>query len=252
MAKSDQEKDPKAEERHRFSKARFAGLNIVAAIFSAFSGLIANATFGRLDELRKVGDASAAFITQLHWLILFTSAISLYALACYAANKIYPNGEGPIRTVFRVPSWVELRSFGDQRLARISYFALAAIPVVVWFITDNPIHLDWMNGLSIPLNLKISFFVSFFIAIALVLFNVGCPKEFVRRNIFEGTKNVNMVFGNADRAVVQVSQDDQDFYDETLDLSKLEMRASCWLFYLLGLSFSVVLLFRAARLVLYS
>lgn len=87
---------------------------------------------------------------------------------------------------------------------------------------------------------------------ALLVFVIGRPKEFVSKNIFEGTKNVNMVFGTADRSVVNVAQTEQEFYDDNLDKSKLELRTFCWLFYLLAFSFTVVLLFRAARLVLFA
>ncbi len=109
-----------------------------------------------------------------------------------------------------------------------------------------------MTNIIIPLNLKISFFISFFLSIALLVFIVGCPKEFIRKNIFEGTKNVNMVFGTADSAVVNVAQNEQEFYDEALDISKLELRATCWLFYCLAFSFTIVILVRAARLVLFA
>ncbi|UYO38023.1 hypothetical protein KQX62_14885 [Rhodopseudomonas palustris] len=241
-----------ASNRHQALKARFAYANAAAGIVSALVGVLANFAFGRLDDLRTIGGTGVAFVSQLHWLILFTLAIMLYALGCFLISMYHPHPNGPLRSIFRVPSWVELRNFGNQRIAKASYFALGILPVAIWFVSDNPLKTSWLKDISIPLNIKISFFISFFVALALLIFTVGCPKDFLRKNVFAGTKNVNLVFGSADRAVVQVAQNEDDFYDEALDFSKLELRAACWLFYLLGLSLSTVLLFRSAHMVLYS
>ncbi|ALJ36906.1 hypothetical protein D9623_20710 [Azospirillum brasilense] len=172
----------------------------------------------------------------------------IYVAASYAVVAFTDKG-GFLALIFRIPSWVELRNFGDQRVARISYVAMAAIPIAAYFIVENPLQLELLRGAKLPLNTKISFFIAFFLSLALLTFAVGCPKEFNRKPAFEGAKTVNVVLTSVERSVVNV-REDLEFFDADLDASKLGLRGFCWLFYTLGLVLSVILLIRAALFVL--
>ncbi len=59
------------------AKSHFIGANIAAIIISVISGFISNETLGHLDSLKAISESGATFITQLHWLVLFASAIFL-------------------------------------------------------------------------------------------------------------------------------------------------------------------------------
>jgi hypothetical protein len=118
-----------------------------------------------------------------------------------------------LRALFRVPVWTELRNFGTQPIFKMSYFGVVAIPVLVSFVSSNPLGFEFLKEVSIPLNLKITFFVSFFLSLALITFIVGCPKEYVEKKVdLNASKNLNLILTNADRAVVNVAQDDSEFF----------------------------------------
>lgn len=187
-------------------------------------------------------------LPDLHWLVFVVALNIIYVLASYSV-EVFSSRGGLLALVFRIPSWVELRNFGDQRVARISYVALAAIPVTAYFIVENPLQLELLSGAKLPLNTKISFFIAFFLSLALLTFAVGCPKEFHRKPAFGGAKTVNVVLTSVERSVVNVLEE-QDFFDEALDSSKVELRTVCWLFYTVGLVLSFILLIRAAAFVL--
>lgn len=174
----------------------------------------------------------------------------IYVATSYGLSK-FGKTSGLMKLVFRIPSWLELRNFGDHRVARVSYIALVIIPVSAYFVVDNPLRLEILNDAALPVNGKISFFVSFFLSVALIIFAVGCPKEFHRKSPFEGAKTVNIVLNSVTETVVKVNEESENF-DTILDESKLEFRAFCWLFYTLGLLLSVVLLIRAALYVMHA
>lgn len=222
----------------------FALSNFLMAIVSAIAGVasLLSATFFE--------ENFPNFVFQVHWLIFVTALGVLYVLSSYLVSK-FEIGGAAIGLIFRIPSWVELRNFGDQRVARVSYFALAAIPFVAYFLVDNPLGLGWLVDYKLPLNMKISFFIAFFFSLALIIFIIGCPKEFHRKKPFEGARNVNIVLTSVTKTNIAMEEADE-FYNEAFDFSKIEIRALAWMFYALGLSYSVILLLRVAYFVVYA
>lgn len=64
--------------------------------------------------------------------------------------------------------WSTLKSFGDSYILKVSYFSLAAVPL----IAKNTIKL---GGEGFPLYLKLMFFSSLFISIGNIFYSVFCP-----------------------------------------------------------------------------
>lgn len=242
-ARDEQQRRAREINRANSQKAgRFALANLVSVGVALLSGLIS--VFASVAS-KGIFDFE---LPHLHWMVFVVALNVIYVSASYAVSVFTDKG-GFITLVFRIPSWVELRNFGDQRIARISYVALAVIPVAAYFIVENPLQIELLRGAKLPLNTKVSFFIAFFLSLALVTFAVGCPKEFHRKSAFEGAKTINVVLTSVDRSVVNV-REEQDFFDDDLDASKLQLRAVCWLFYTLGLVLSLILLLRAALFVL--
>jgi hypothetical protein len=219
-------------------------LSIGLSIGVSIVGFLVSDVAARLFE----GTRIAFELPRIHWMVVVVALNTIYVIASYLITA-YTDKGGVLALIFRIPSWVELRNFGDQRIAKISYVALAAIPLASYLVVENPLALKIFEGAALPLNTKISFFIAFFFSLALIMFAVGCPKEFHRKPVFEGAKTVNLVLTSVERTVVNV-EDRQDFYDPALDASRLELRSACWLFYTLGLVLSVIILIRSALFVL--
>lgn len=219
-------------------------LSVIASLGATVLGVLATDLVERLMEGTKI----AFELPRVHWMAVVVVLDAIYVVASYLFTA-YTDKSGLLALMFRIPSWVELRNFGEQRIAKISYIALIAIPLGSYFVIENPLRIELFEGSTLPLNTKISFFIAFFFSLALITFAVGCPKEFHRKPMFQDAKSVNLVLTSVDRTVVNV-EDRQDFYDPALDASRLKLRAACWLFYTLGLVLSVVILIRSALFVL--
>ncbi|MGJ0533270.1 hypothetical protein [Methylocystis sp.] len=87
--RTDEDAKRAIELRQQEKKIHFLISNFLGVIISVFAALFSNATLGHLDALRSIGETGAQFVTQLHWLVLFSSAIFLYVLICYMLSKIY-------------------------------------------------------------------------------------------------------------------------------------------------------------------
>lgn len=239
--------DSPLEERHRRAreisrrKVVWFLANILSVLVASGSALL---SFFTAQFLEKKFDFE---LPEVHWMVLVVALNAIYVAASYVVAL---NGRGSLLVlIFRIPSWAELRNFGDQRIAKVSYVALIAIPLAAYFIVDNPLQFELLRGTKLPLNTKISFFIAFFFSVALLMFAVGCPKEIHRKPPFEGVQTVNLVVTSVDRSIINL-RDEDDLFDVEIDSSKLELRAFCWLFYTLGLVLSVVLLLRSALFVL--
>jgi hypothetical protein len=219
-------------------------LSVIASIGTVVLSIFASDLAARLTE----GTGIDFDLPRVHWMAAVVVLDAIYVVASYLISAYTEKG-GLLALLFRIPSWVELRNFGEQRIAKISYIALIAIPLGSYFVIENPLQIGLFERATLPLNTKISFFIAFFFSLALITFAVGCPKEFHRKPMFESAKTVNLVLTSVERTVVNV-EDRQDFYDPGLDASRLELRAACWLFYTLGLVLSVVILIRSALFVL--
>lgn len=195
----------------------------------------------------KIGsDRVFPFFASIHWLAWVAIILVAYLLSSALIQWKKPNRPFLIK-VFRVPLWSDLRAFGEQPTAKLSYWALIGIPIVVYLIHSRIISFfapDW----SLPVNLKLTYFASWFIAIALVLFNVACPKEVRRKNPFEKVRTVNLVLNNVDRASIIVESDNEEI-PQDVDEALLGLRALCYSFYVFGTVTFLVILLRSAIVV---
>jgi hypothetical protein len=180
----------------------------------------------------------------VHWTIWICALPLLFAVTCYV-NERRPLEKRWLKAVLRVPTWTQLRAFGDQRVSRVSYWVLALIPITAYIVSSNPFRLSILDNITLPLSLKLAFFASWFFSIALILFAVGCPKEFRQLHPFEGAKTINLVL-NEVRDPRVVIQPPQLIDDPELDSSALELRAVSFVFYVLGLAVAIIILFRSA------
>lgn len=239
-AENSRKADAEKSDWFAFANLAATGVSFGVAVFTALVSIMVSWLTNRTGFVFD--------LPRIHWMAIVVVLNTLYVLASYI-TAVYRNKSGILAFIFRIPSWVELRNFGEQRVAKISYVALVAIPIGSYFVVENPLGTGMFEGVVLPLNIKISFFVAFFFSLALIMFAVGCPKEFHRKPAFEGVKTVNLVLTSVERTTVNV-EGKQDFYDSTLDASRLELRSACWLFYTLGLVLSVIILIRSALFVL--
>lgn len=216
--------------RDQISRA-YVSANLIILSAATLSILITNQVVGRLEELQEIRLTGSAFLTQLHWLVSIVAMVSLFVGVSYCYCRFIQNYLPSLGVVLRIPSWVQLRSFGDKRLAKVSYVAIAIIPIVAATISTNPFNVELFAKFGVPLNLKISFFISIFFAFALTAFLIACPPQL--KNESDTTTELQ-------------------YYDEAIDSSRLGARAVCWLFYALGLTFSLILLIRASITVIYA
>jgi hypothetical protein len=144
-----------------------------------------------------------------------------------------------------VPVWTQLRGFGDKRVARISYFALALIPTAAWFVSENPLNYEVLETVTLPIGIRLTFFASWFFSVALILFVAGCPREFRLTTPLEHARTVNLVLHESPNAGVNI-ESPKEIEDPALDSRMLELRATCFLFYVLGIAVSAIILCRAA------
>jgi len=123
------------------------------------------------------------------------------------------------------------------------------IPIIAYLVATNPLKLPLLENVELPLSFRLSFFASWFFARALIIFTVGCPKEFRQYNPLENAKTINLVMNDvvSPRVVIEQPQEVDDPY---LDKSSLELRAVAFLFYVLGLSVATIILFRSAWFVI--
>ena len=226
--------DPQAAKSRQFLVVSSVGVAVSIA-----AGLLANlpATFEFTSRI-------PAALSAVHWSIWACVAPAIFTLVCYGNDRL-PENRRFVRAVFYVPTWTQLNTFGDQRIARVSYWALAIIPVSAYFVTANPLRIEQLAGLVLPLSVKLAFFISWFFSIALILFAVGCPKESRRRDHTRDRRAMNVVLNEITAEKIVIEQP-QEASDPKLDRSALGLRALAFLAFLLGLFISVIVLFRSA------
>jgi hypothetical protein len=214
-------------------------ISLLASVLGALASLLAS---------RNALGALVPWLARVHWTVWVCSVPALYAIGCYISDRIHTTTE-TATALLRVPVWTQLRAFGDQRVARISYWALVLIPIIAYLVATNPLKLPLLENVELPLSFRLSFFASWFFARALIIFTVGCPKEFRQYNPLENAKTINLVMNDvvSPRVVIEQPQEVDDPY---LDKSSLELRAVAFLFYVLGLSVATIILFRSAWFVI--
>jgi hypothetical protein len=102
-----------------------------------------------------------------------------------------------------------------------------------------------------PLNLKLAYFASWFIALSLIIFSVSCPVKLRKKNLFDKVRTVNLVLNNVRNPEIAISGEEEE-EDPALDNSALVLRTTCFSFYVFGIVTFVIILFRSALVVMSS
>lgn len=145
--------------------------------------------------------------------------------------------------------WWNLRSIGNLKVLKVSYFALAFIPI----LAENR-FLSWIGGDKIVLFC--SFFGSLLLALANLLYDIVCP-EIVKRfaspnDLYEKMLEIKKLSDELypeDNFNASYEHCKNKYYSDSQ--SKQEMRFFCALmFWLSGIFFAVVILNRTSRVVL--
>lgn len=215
---------------------------VLSSVISAIAGIIT----ALISASAQLGLNNVNISVNIHWTIWIGIGIVIHVIACYIVEVKYNNNE-ILRRVFKVPLWTDLRAFGEQPAAKASYWALIIIPIVAYL---SKLNLPWFTLplLPFPLNFKLAYFASWFIAISLIVFAVFCPKELRRINPLEKVKTVNLVLNNVDHPRIIVEQE-EEVIDEQLDQSSLFVRTLCFGFYMLGTVAVLAILIRSAGVV---
>lgn len=215
---------------------------LVTSILGAVASVVG--TFLSAAIASDFASDALPFLSAIHWTIWVCSVPAIFTIACYVNDRL-PEDRRRLPWVLSVPVWTQLRGFGDQRVARISYIALAAIPILSYFVSENPLNIAIFETLTLPLGFRLTFFASWFFSIALILFVSGCPKPFRQSHALEHARTVNLMLQESPSAQVIIDSP-SDVEDPALDSTLLELRAVCFTFYILGISVAGIILFRAA------
>ncbi|TQV89392.1 hypothetical protein [Aliikangiella coralliicola] len=212
---------------------------IVSFLVAVFSALVTSWTSETADLSIK---SFLDLFSTIHWTLWFIVTLTVFVVV---STIVSFRDKGDIWSViFKIPVWKDLRSFADQKVAKISYFILVAIPISVYITHLNPTNIPALNNIEIPINIKFTFFASWFFTIALILFTIGFPKEFILSNPIEKAKNLNIVMNSVTETNLKI-QEPVEIDDPELDKSNLILRAFTYEFYLLGILCSLAVLIRS-------
>lgn len=167
-------------------------------------------------------------ITSLHWYIWVCLSALIYPFFGAIANSVTA---GSSRPASFIPAWSQLRSFGDQRLARASYAVVLLIPIAAYFVVEDPINVLHLGKMKLPLNVKLSYFSSLFFSLALLAYSVACPASFRRHEMASSNKE-------APSRTIQLS--------ELSDNDRLIARSVAFALYLIGIVLGIIVICRSA------
>ncbi|MEO1147881.1 MAG: hypothetical protein AAFY26_20055 [Cyanobacteria bacterium J06638_22] len=215
-------------------------------VLSSVIGAVASIIAASISALAQLGLSNVDTSINIHWTMWIATGIFIYIVGCYVVESKF-TGNALLHRVFKVPLWTDLRAFGEQPAAKASYWALMTIPIVAYL---SKLELPWFTIplMPFPLNFKLAYFASWFIAISLIVFAVFCPKELRRKNSLDKVRTVNLVLNNVEHPRIVVEQD-EEVVDDELDQSSLLVRAICFGFYMLGTVAVIAILFRSAKVV---
>ena len=214
--------------KHRSTTSARDRALLVTTLLGALASILGTVVSVAASDLAQ---DTLPFLSKIHWTIWVCSIPALFAEACYI-NDRRPEEKRKFPTLVSVPVWTQLRGFGDKRVARISYVALAMIPMIAYAVSENPFDIKVFESLALPLGFRLTFFASWFFSVALILFVAGCPKPFRHVETLEHARTVNLVLHESPSANVIVDSP-SEVEDPALDSSALELRAACFIFSLL-------------------
>jgi hypothetical protein len=116
--------------------------------------------------------------------------------------------------------WTSLRSFGESHILKVSYFSLAAVPL----IAKNVIKLG-IEGF--PLYLKLIFFSSLLISIGNVFYSVFCPKLIKRFDSPNDMYRANLEIYKL-RKITNISDGFTGNYEHCIQGFRKNNHNACW------------------------
>jgi hypothetical protein len=171
------------------------------------------------------------FIGSQHWSTLVCLSALIYPFFGALVDLATAGRSSP--TSF-IPAWSQLRSFGDQRVAKASYAVMLLIPIAAYLVIENPFNLSQLGRLRLPLNVKLGYFSSLSFSLALLGFATLCPASFRRHEVAGSNK------GGHSRALQ---------LNELIDNERLLARSLIFAFYVLGIVLGIIVIIRSAQYV---
>lgn len=240
IKKEDAEKE-KLNKEIRLKNRSFFVTSILSASISLLGLLVKNVDLINFEWVNTLKFPNFSIII---WIGLFAGLYIITALVIESKSK---RRERFINKIFRVPVWSELRNFGDKNVAKVSYLGLILIPLFAFFYNKDLNGMVISELITFPENLKIIYFASWSFSIALILFGIGCPKEIRIVKSIENAKNVNLILNNVKSPRIVVQDESGQF--PHLDSESLFLRGICFLFYVIGIVLTLIVLIRGANLV---
>jgi hypothetical protein len=226
-----------SEENKDKTTLRLLFVTIESITVSATIGVLANSIFPTVSS-------EIQLLKEAHWIIWIYITLLIYTfigLLLEAFSNIQF-----LKNIFIIPEWTVLRSFGEQSAAKLSYYALLLIPILVY---STNLKIEWLNLLiaPLPLNIKLTYFASWFVAISLIIYSISSPKT-LKKNPVEKLKTLNLVLNNIDGSNIKITTENDPITEEE-DQSLIVLRAICFYFYIIGVISAVIVLIRGAILV---
>ncbi len=210
-----------------------------------------NQKLDNVSESKSIVESSFPqnyFTININWLNYSVIFCSIYAMISYFLAKIFGEYSNFFTIIFRVPSWLELKSFGEQKIARFSYLIIVITPMIAYFVIENPFKVDNFYNIRMPVSLKITYFASFSLSLALLVFSIGCPKEIHQKNSFGDSRVTNIILLSSENSMVNL-RENESIIDNEIDHSKIGIRTLCLMLYSISLILSTILLIRSAIVV---
>jgi len=188
-------------------------------------GLLAVITLAAAALLIALGYFGVAVPTRLSPRTeIFIVGMGVGAIGCYIVARLivdrYLERLSVHFSASRIPGWSGLRRIGSDNLKRVSFAVMAFVPLCAYVVTSNPLQMALLNGASLPLGMKLSFFASFLIVAGASIASAAAPRP------------------------------DEDPSDPEADRSRDLARGLCWFCYLNAFWLAVVISLRSALLVI--
>ncbi|WP_333825334.1 hypothetical protein [Pinisolibacter sp.] len=222
----------------------FVSVVLIEGIFGIYGAFFSDISILELIYISSM----TGVIKSIHWLIWITILIIVYVIISVILEVL--GVKNIFSTLFRTPTWIELQNFGNQQLAKISYFAMVLIPIAVSLIQYNFFQIEIFKSFALPINFKITYLISLYVSFALFAFSAGAPKELKLKSDFGGTKMLNIHITNSSGSTINIDDRYLELLEDTTDKSRLIMRALCWMFYILAVCYALILLVRSIHIVL--
>lgn len=107
-------------------------------------------------------------------LFVFSTLLGLFCILSSFLNKRLPSR-------MQIPSWRVLASFFEKISISVSYVTLAFIQTVAYVFSLELMEVGILKEIPFPINLKLVFFASWFLSVALILFSVTNPIKGARK-----------------------------------------------------------------------